>query len=187
MRHYALAGALIALAANIAVAQNPDLILSKAERDSVLKNYHNRFPIWGRKAIERGFDLPYPAGVSVNVVYAEQDIKLSDLGLSTGSNPTVPVDFIKFGRVHAPVFTGNVRGDLWLFPFLNVYAMAGGARVTTDVTIAEPVQFNTKVDQNGQYAGFGLTGTMENPCPSADIGHGKASPKLTEKRGVPMA
>ena len=58
------------------------------------------------------------------------------------------------------MFTGNVRGDLWLFPFLNVYAMAGGARVTTDVTIAEPVQFNTKVDQNGQYAGFGLTGTM---------------------------
>jgi len=160
VRHFALAGALIALAANAAVAQNPDLILSKTERDSVLKNYHNRFPIWGRKAIERGFDLPYPAGVSVNVVYAEQDIKLSDLGLSTGSNPTVPVDFIKFGRVHAPVFTGNVRGDLWLFPFLNVYAMAGGARVTTDVTIAEPVQFNTKVDQNGQYAGFGLTGTM---------------------------
>jgi len=160
VRHYALAGALIALAANAAVAQNPDLILSKTERDSVLKNYHNRFPIWGRKAIERGFDLPYPAGVSVNVVYAQQDIKLSDLGLSTGSNPTVPVDFIKFGRVHAPVFTGNVRGDLWLFPFLNIYAMAGGARVTTDVTIAEPVQFNTKVDQNGQYAGLGMTGTM---------------------------
>jgi hypothetical protein len=160
VRPYALAGALIALAAHVAVAQNPDLALSQAERDSLLKNYHNRFPIWGRKAIEKGFDLPNPVGVSVNLVYAQQDIKLSDLGLSTGSNPTVPVDFIKFGRVHAPVFTGNVRGDLWVLPFLNVYAMAGGARVTTDVNIAEPVQFNTKVDQNGQYAGLGMTGTM---------------------------
>jgi hypothetical protein len=52
VRPYALAGALIALAAHVAVAQNPDLALSQAERDSLLKNYHNRFPIWGRKAIE---------------------------------------------------------------------------------------------------------------------------------------
>jgi hypothetical protein len=160
VRYNALAGALIALAANVAVAQNPDLALTKAERDSILKTYHNRFPIWGRKAIEKGFDLPYPVGLSVNVVYADQDIKLSDLGLSTGSNPTVPVEFIKFGRVQAPVFTGNLRGDLWLFPFLNLYAFGGAARVSTDVTIAEPVEFNTKVDQNGSYAGLGMTATM---------------------------
>ncbi len=160
MRYNALAGALIALAANVAVAQNPDLALTKAERDSILKTYHNRFPIWGRKAIEKGFDLPYPVGLSVNVVYADQDINLSSLGLSTGSDPTVPVEFIKFGRVQAPVFTGNLRGDLWLFPFLNVYAFGGAARVSTDVTIAEPVAFNTKVDQNGSYAGLGMTATM---------------------------
>jgi hypothetical protein len=160
VRYSVLPAALLALATHAAVAQNPDLVLSKAERDSILKNYHNRFPIWGRKAIEKGFDLPAPAGLGVNVVYADQDINLSQLGLSTGSNPTVPTEFIKFGRVQAPVFTGNVRGDLWLFPFLNVYAMVGAARVSTDVTVAEPVTFQTKVDQNGQYAGLGMTGTM---------------------------
>ena len=160
MKYSVLPAALLALAAHAAVAQNPDLILSKAERDSILKNYHNRFPIWGRKAIEKGFDLPYPVGLSLNVVYAEQDIKLSDLGLSTGANPVVPVEFIKFGRVQAPVFTGNLRGDLWLFPFLNLYAFGGAARVSTDVTIAEPVEFNTKVDQNGTYGGLGMTATM---------------------------
>jgi hypothetical protein len=160
MKYSLLPGALLALAVHAAVAQNPDLILSKAERDSILANYHNRFPIWGRKAIEKGFDLPYPVGLSVNVVYADQDIKISNLGLSTGSNPTVPVEFIKFGRVQAPVFTANLRGDLWLFPFLNLYAFGGAARVSTDVTLAEPVTFNTKVDQNGQYAGLGMTATM---------------------------
>ena len=105
MRYSVLPAALLALAGHAAVAQNPDLILSKAERDSILKNYKNRFPIWGRKAIEKGFDLPYPVGLSLNVVYAEQDIKLSDLGLSTGAKPVVPVEFIKFGRVQAPVFS----------------------------------------------------------------------------------
>src|SRR5215211_1773394 len=160
VRYSVLPAALLALAAHAAVAQNPDLILSKAERDSILKNYHSRFPIWGRKAIEKGFDLPYPVGLSLNVVYAEQDIELSDLGLSTGANPVVPVEFIKFGRVQAPVFTGNLRGDLWLFPFLNLYAFGGAARVSTDVTLTEPVQFNTKVDQNGTYGGLGVTATM---------------------------
>jgi len=160
VRYSVLPAALLALAAHAAVAQNPDLILSKAQRDSILKTYKNRFPIWGRKAIEKGFDLPAPVGLGVNIVYADQDIKLSQLGLSTGSNPTVPTEFIQFGRVQAPVFTGNLRGDLWLFPFLNVYAMVGAARVSTDVTVVEPLTFQTKVDQNGQYAGLGMTGTM---------------------------
>ena len=56
---FALAAATSAWATS-ASAQNPDLALSKAERDSILAHYKNRFPIWGRKAIERGFDLPYP-------------------------------------------------------------------------------------------------------------------------------
>ena len=160
MRHYALAGALIALAANVAVAQNPDLMLSKAERDSVLKTYHNRFPIWGRKAIERGFDLPYPVGLSVNGVWASQNIDITNLSLSTGANPVVPVEIIKFGENKAPVFTANARADLWLLPFLNVYGFGGHAWISTDVQLMEPVSFTTKVDQEGSYLGFGTTATM---------------------------
>src|SRR5687767_13506398 len=95
--HHALVSAALCLtAATTGSAQNPDLMLSKAQRDSILKNYDNVFPIWGRKAIEKGFDLPYPAGLGLNVVYASQNIDLTNLGLSTGSNPVVPVDFIKF-------------------------------------------------------------------------------------------
>jgi hypothetical protein len=37
-----------------AYAQNPDMVLSQSERDSILKDYNNIFPIWGRKAIEPG-------------------------------------------------------------------------------------------------------------------------------------
>ena len=160
MRHYVLAGALIALAANVAVAQNPDLALSQAERDSLLAHYHNRFPIWGRKAIEKGFDLPYPVGLSVNGVWASQNIDITNLSLSTGANPVVPIQAIKFGDVTAPIFTANLRADLWLLPFLNVYGFGGLASVSTDVNLVEPVAFHTKVDQNGTYLGLGTTATM---------------------------
>jgi len=160
VRQYALAGALIALAANTAVAQNPDLALSKAERDSLLAHYHNRFPIWGRKAIEKGFDLPYPVGLSVNGVWASQNIDITNLSLSTGDKPVVPIQVVKFGDVTAPIFTANLRADLWLLPFLNVYGFGGLASVSTDVNLVEPVSFHTKVDQNGTYLGLGTTATM---------------------------
>ena len=141
-------------------AQNPDLMLTQAQRDSVLAKYNNRFPIWGRKAIERGFDLPYPVGLSINLVYANQNIDITDLGLSTGDNPTQPIEIVQFKEVKAPVYTGNLRADLWVLPFLNVYALGGGAYVTTDVTLSEPVEFNTVVKQNGYYFGLGTTATM---------------------------
>lgn len=155
-----IAGAFVMCSAATASAQNPDLILSQAQRDSILATYKNRFPIWGRKAIERGFDLPLPFGLSVNGVWASQNIDLKNLGLSTGNNPTVPVDIVKFGENTAPVLTPNLRADLWVFPFLNIYTFGGAAWVSTDVELTEPVSFKTSVDQTGYYAGLGATATM---------------------------
>ena len=159
-RYYLVVAAVSLAAATGSSAQNPDLILSKAERDSILRTYDSVFPIWGRKAIERGFDLPYSAGIGVNFVWASQNIDLTNLGLSTGDNPVEPFELVKFGEVTAPVLTPNVRADLWVLPFLNVYAFGGAAWVTTDVEVAEPVHFTTQVDQTGYYAGLGATATM---------------------------
>jgi hypothetical protein len=141
-------------------AQHPDLTLSPAERDSILARYHNRFPIWGRKAIEKGFELPAPAGVSLTVVFMDQGIDITSLELSTGSNPLVPIEFVKIESTRSTVLTENIRADLWLFPFLNVYGFGGWAQAATEVTVADPVAFTTKVDQTGVYWGVGLTGTM---------------------------
>jgi hypothetical protein len=156
----ALAGALLLPGAERAQAQNPDLILSQAERDSILKTYDNKFPIWGRKAIERGFDLPYSSGLNLNFVYMSQDILIRDIALSTGDNPTVPVDIVQFGQVKAPVYSMNLRADLWVLPFLNVYVFGGHAWVTTDVTVTEPISLTTVVEQEGVYGGVGMTATI---------------------------
>jgi len=142
------------------LGQNPDLELSQAERDSVLATYHNVFPLLGRQAIERGFDLPKPLGLNVVGVWVDQGINIDALGLSTGSDPVVPIEAVKFGDNRSSVLTTNLRADLWVLPFLNVYGMGGIARANTTVEITEPIAFTSSVDQNGQYLGVGLTGAF---------------------------
>ena len=152
--------AVLTVAATTAAAQNPDLVLSPAERDSVLATYDQVFPILGRKAIERGFLLPLPVGLNINSFYMDQGIALSQLGLSTGTDPTQPVSWIVLGEAQSQVASVNFRGDLWVLPFLNVYGMAGKGWATTTVPVTDPVQFTSEVEQAGLYWGVGLTGTM---------------------------
>jgi len=156
-----LLGILLAAAWTRAQAQqNPDLVLTRAERDSILRDYHQVFPLLGRQAVERGFLLPLPAGVNTIGVYMDQGIALSQLGLSTNDNPTEPVDWITLGEAQSRVFTANARADLWVLPFLNIYGLAGQAWATTTVPITSPVNFTSEVSQTGTYAGVGITGVM---------------------------
>lgn len=141
-------------------AQNPDLMLTQAERDSILATYDNIFPIWGRKAIERGFDLPKPFGINVIGMYINQGIDIGNLGLSTGTNPITPIDAVQFGKNEASIGTVSLRADLWILPFLNVYLLGGTAQANTKVQVATPVSFTSSVDQTGSYFGTGLTGAF---------------------------
>ena len=159
-RRAILALALLASVVSSVRAQNPDLMLSQAERASILRTYNNIFPILGRKAIERGFDLPKPLGLNLIGLYVDQNIAISNLGLSTGDNPIAPANFIGFGTNTSSVTTFNARADLWLFPFLNVYVIGGKAWANTTVEVTEPISFTSSVDQTGTYVGTGLTGAM---------------------------
>jgi hypothetical protein len=141
-------------------AQNPDLMLTREQRDSILATYDNIFPIWGRKAIKRGFDLPRPFGINLIGAYVDQGIEIGGLGLSTGDNPTVPISAITFGDNQSAIGTLNLRGDLWVLPFINVYGMVGLAQANTTVEVTNPVPFTSSVDQTGRYLGIGLTGSF---------------------------
>jgi hypothetical protein len=140
-------------------AQNPDLALTQAERDSILAHYHQIFPIWGRKAIERGFDLPSPLGFNIGVFAASQGIVISNLGVGF-NQPPQDASFIKFQEAKAKLTNWNVRADLWVFPFLNVYGIAGTGPGHTTVHVIEPVEFSTTADFQGENFGIGLTGAF---------------------------
>src|SRR3954470_22319804 len=157
---FALSLAISVLCPPGADAQNPDLMLTEAQRDSILKTYHNTFPIWGRKAIARGFDLPKPLGINALGVYVNQPIDISNLGLSTGTNPIAPISQIQFGTNTSSIWNVSARADLWLFPFLNVYGFGGRVWANTTVELVTPIAFTSSVDQSGYTGGLGLTGAM---------------------------
>ncbi|HKA57949.1 MAG TPA: hypothetical protein VKD28_04985 [Gemmatimonadales bacterium] len=154
-----LIGLLALLAPIRLAAQNPDLALTQAERDSILATYHQIFPIWGRKAVERGFDLPTPLGFNIGSFAANQDIHISNLGLGF-NNPAQPVSFIKFKGAQAKLVNFNARIDLWVLPFLNIYGMVGTGPGRTTVHISEPVQFTTTAEFKGTNLGLGFTGAF---------------------------
>jgi len=143
-----------------AFAQNPDLVLSQAERDSILKDYDRIFPIWGRKAIERGFDLPRPFGIGLNAVWIDQNIDIENLQLSTDSDPLVPINAFQFGSNSASAYSETIRADLWVFPFLNLYGIAGPGQANTSVEVTSPVAFTSSVDQTASTYGVGITGAI---------------------------
>lgn len=154
-----LVGMLALIAPLTLAAQNPDLALTQAERDSLLASYDQIFPIWGRKAIERGFDLPAPFGLNVGVFAASQGVVISNLGLGF-NEPAQPATFIQFREAKAQLTNWNVRADLWVFPFLNVYGIAGTGPGQTTVHVVEPVEFSTTADFQGENFGIGLTGAF---------------------------
>lgn len=157
LRLFFVSGLLLCSGSIIAQTNTPNLGLTQAERDSILKDYDQIFPIWGRKAIEKGFDLPYPYGININYLYMNQGIDITNLGLSTGDNPTQTIDFIKFDRGESIVNTVNARLDLWVFPFLSVYGLFGQGVADTKVKLAEPVEFESGVSQKATYYGVGTT------------------------------
>lgn len=138
-------------------AQEPDMEATKQQRDSLLKEYDQIFPIWGRKALERGIQTPLPLGFNVGLYNMTQDIEISGLGLGF-NEPPQPVSFITFEGASAQLNLINARVDLWLFPFLNVYGMVGSGSGHTTVKIAEPVEFETTANFDGASAGLGITG-----------------------------
>jgi len=155
------------LFSNIAFSQsqNADLNLNQAERDSILKDYDSFFPIWGRKVIEKGFDLPYAYGANIIYLYMNQGLSIDHMQLSTGNNPLQDMDFISFGDNKTIINTVNARFDFWLFPFLNLYGLMGKGWSKTTVNpilsiLDKTIPFESEVKQTGLYYGFGVTGAM---------------------------
>ena len=135
---------------------------NQAYTDSLKQvKYDNIFPIWGQKAYEKGFDIPYPTGIMTNYMYIKQGIVVENLrlGLLTENQdiPLTGVDFIEFGKNLSTANTFVVRPDVWVLPFLNVYGIFGFGNSTTEVNVTAPIELKSVVDQAVRTSGFGMT------------------------------
>ena len=76
-------------------------------------------PIWGRKAKEKGFDLPLPVGLGLSYTYINQNMVVSDVVVQGR-----PLD-LTIRDAATTTHTGVFRADVWVLPFLNVYGLIG--------------------------------------------------------------
>ena len=111
--------------------------------------YDRALPFFGQKVVDLGIDLPNPYGVTLTGVRIRQDLLISDLEISIGGSPPQQIDFVQFDVAEADNLSAQIRGDLWLLPFMNVYAIAG--RIDGDATV--PLGF--PVDDALDFLGLG--------------------------------
>ena len=135
----------------------------QAYKDSLKQvEYNHVFPILGKGAYKKGFDIPYPAGIMGNFFWSEQGILIENFELGVKTNdgidvPLTPVDFIKFGNSDNRAISYNVRPDLWILPFLNVYGIFGTGSSNTAVRFSLGNQeIESVVDQGISTAGVGV-------------------------------
>jgi opacity protein-like surface antigen len=136
--------------------------------------YNYVFPFLGQGAYRQGFDIPYPIGFMANYFWSDQGILIDNfqLGYQSAYNPdrSFPLQpfvdengtpIIKFGDSRNQAWSLNVRPDIWIFPFLNVYGIFGVGGSITEVNIEsvfgnEDLSFSSSVDQKINTAGVGV-------------------------------
>lgn len=123
--------------------------------------YNYIFPFLGQGAYKKGFDIPYPAGGMFNYIWMKQNLVFENMQLGfTGTNGEIPLtnvdDFVKFGENTNISQSFNVRPDLWILPFVNLYGIFGYGISHTEVNLTAPIALKSVVDQNFSTSGVGL-------------------------------
>lgn len=151
----------ITFVSTIVYAQVPDweIDLTEQEKDSLATaEYPYIFPLFGHNVVRRGFELPYPFGISISYYQHHMGVFVDQLALGVDESPLMPVDFFEFEDVTNKTRTINTRLDLWLFPFLNIYGMLGYVDVDAAVDIVAPFPLETAVEMDGW--GYGAGGIL---------------------------
>lgn len=146
---------------------------NEALKDSIeIQEYPYVLPILGKKATARGFQLPYSAGIGVNYLWQESELVISNLMVGFNGGEMYSLDeIIRFNNAVSTANAVNVRPDIWLFPFLNVYGIFAMAKTSTaidaevwlpdsDSSWSPVTSFSTKADFDAMSLGFGLTPTF---------------------------
>lgn len=146
---------------------------NEALRDTLkVADYPYTLPIWGQKATNAGYNLPYSAGVSAQYFWQVSDIVIDNLQVGFNNGPMYNLDgLIRFDKAVATASAITIRPDIWLLPFLNVYAILGQSQASTEVgfgvwipdstgTDKEVVSAETVVEFKATTFGFGITPTI---------------------------
>lgn len=121
-------------------------------------DYPYALPVFGRQAYKRGYDLPLAWGISGIYFTQTQEIVIDQTLIGINGSEKVDISqFIRFGPTVAKTNAYTVRPDVWLFPFLNLYAILGGGTTETAVNLLEPIGLSTTQRFSVDSYGIGVT------------------------------
>jgi len=160
--------------ANAQVYSNKEVGVKNATLSDSLKHseYDYLLPVWGEKAVKKGFSLPYSAGLSLNYFWQESDIIIDNLMVGFNNGTMYNLDeIVRFDKAIADASALTIRPDLWVFPFLNIYGIFGWGAASTQVGFGvwipdstgvarEISHFESVVEFNATTAGLGMTPTI---------------------------
>jgi hypothetical protein len=87
-----------------------------------IKPITDALPIWGKRARERGFELPLPFGSGALFTYMEQGVNIDNIDVSFQG---APVSGMQVSEADSRDTNVSFRGDFWLFPFMDLYGVVG--------------------------------------------------------------
>ena len=134
--------------------------------------YPYALPIWGAKVTALGFDIPYSAGLGVNCLTQESALVIDNLMVGFNNGPMYNIDeIVRIKDAIAGANAMNVRPDVWILPFLNVYGVLGKVKTSTEIDAgiylpdttnawSEVTSFATTAKFDGTVMGLGITPTI---------------------------
>ncbi|MBY5921752.1 hypothetical protein [Ferrimonas balearica] len=81
------------------------------------------FPIWGDEAEARGYTLPKPYGLSLSYMDMSNPVTVNSIELT--GHPVLEALDINAPEADFDGYNLTLRGDVWIFPFMNVYGILG--------------------------------------------------------------
>lgn len=83
------------------------------------------FPLGGARARERGVQLPRPYGLTLVTSLLDEDLELKNLQLSIEGSDFDTLQSVKVTSSSVSTRSLQLKADVWVLPFLNVYAFGG--------------------------------------------------------------
>jgi hypothetical protein len=91
-------------------------------------NSDSYFPLWKSLLEGKKFLPPYGVNLVLLDLAGQWDVK--SFSAAVGDNEVASVS----GKANVHPFTYGARGDVWVLPFLNVFAVVGGVKLDVQVT-----------------------------------------------------
>ena len=87
--------------------------------------WDRKLPFLAQDVIDLGYELPRPYGVKLLYTNVDQAQVLDGLKVGFSGSEKQPFEFVDFQNARSDSDSWQVIGDLWLFPFMNLFAYVG--------------------------------------------------------------